>query len=115
MATIPKIHKEQLGLLLAKGHRQFGLVAARRPYRDDDDEGGEGGSELLFESHPLLAEQPEGAASDLAMIVQDNEYSVEEAEDRASEASNELRKQPALQQALAKQQGFVPPAPGPAR
>lgn len=101
MANLPKILKAKLGLMLAKGHAFFGPVEQRKPYRDEDDEGGTGGSELVFESHPLLDQQPVGASSDLTAIATENSETLDEAIDRANEASPELKKQPVLQQALA--------------
>lgn len=56
MATFDK-HKEYLcRLTLAEGHRKFGMVAPRKEPKDDNDEGGTGGSELnpLGRPHPLL-------------------------------------------------------------
>lgn len=99
MANIPKVLKEKLGLMLGKGHAFFGPVEQRKPYRDDD-EGGSGGAELVFESHPLLEQQPVGASSDLTAIATENSETLDAAIERAEEASPELRKQPVLQQAL---------------
>lgn len=85
--AIAKEFKEKLGELLAIGHRKFGKVAPRKPYRDDEDDGksGAGSAELLFESHPLLEEQPVGASSDLTAIITENKNAVEEAEKRSEE------------------------------
>lgn len=99
MSSLPKVQKEKLGLMLGKGHAFFGPVEQRKPYRDDDDEGG-GGSQLVFESHPLLDQQPIGASSDLTAIATENSETLDEAIDRANEASPELKKQPVLQHAL---------------
>ena len=85
-------HKTKLSELIAAGHRHFGKVAPRKRYREDDDEGGAGGAAASpFERHPLLAEQPMGASSDLTAIVTDNDYAVEEGEKRSDEATPELR------------------------
>ena len=84
MATA-KEFKAQLGELLAAGHRKFGKVAPRKPYREDDTDTGVGEAGLLFETHPLLAEQPTGASSDLTAIVTENSKAVEEAENRSEE------------------------------
>ncbi len=100
MSSIPKVLKEKLGLMLAKGHAFFGPVEQRKPYREDD-EGGSGGAGLIFESHPLLEQQPVGASSDLTAIATENSETFDEAIERANEASPELQKQPVLQQALA--------------
>lgn len=94
-----KSFKQELGKLLGKGHAMFGRVAPRRDYRDED-EGGAGSAELLFETHPLLAEQPVGAASDLTAIATENSDSLDQAVERVNEASKELVKQPVLQQKL---------------
>ena len=95
MSILDKEHKTNLGELLAAGHRRFGDVAPRKPYRDDDDEGGSGGAELSpFEQHPLLAEQPLGASSDLTSIATENSESVSEVEKRdAKELSNQMQNQ----------------------
>ena len=94
MSIIDKEYKTKLGELLAAGHRRFGKVAPRKPYRDDD-EGGSGGAELSpFEQHPLLAEQPVGAASDLTNIATENQEAVSEVENRdAKELSNQMQNQ----------------------
>lgn len=93
MATIDIAHKTKLGELIAEGHRRFGKVVPRKPYREQDEEGGAGGAELSpFEEHPLLAEQPVGAPSDLTADVTQNDNAVDEAEKRdAKELSNELQ------------------------
>jgi hypothetical protein len=90
--SIAKEFKAQLGELLAVGHRRFGRVAPRKPYREEGDtDTGTGEAELLFESHPLLAEQPVGASSDLTAIVTENSRAVEEAENRSeAELSHRL-------------------------
>ena len=95
MAIISIEHKTKLGELIAEGHRRFGKVVPRKPYREQDEEGGAGKAELSpFEEHPLLAEQPLGAPSDLTAIVTENDNAVEEAEKRdAKELSNELQNQ----------------------
>ncbi|MCK4870069.1 MAG: hypothetical protein KAS93_03055 [Gammaproteobacteria bacterium] len=90
---MPKIateYKRELSALLAKGHAKFGKVAPRRDYCEDEDDEGGGGAELLFETHPLLANQPEGAASDLTFVVTQNSESVDEGVKRQAEANPEL-------------------------
>lgn len=89
-----KISIEQkvlLGELLAQGHAKFGKVNPRRPYRDDDDEGGSGGSKLVFEQHPLFANRPISVPSDLTFEVVNNNRSLEEADHRSDELSEQLR------------------------
>ena len=96
MATINIEHKTKLGELIAEGHRRFGKVMPRKPYREEDDKGGGTGEAELspFEQHPFLAEQPVGAPSDLTSVVTENNNAVEEAEKRdAKELSNQLQNQ----------------------
>lgn len=90
MQKIPVEQKIELGELLAQGHAKFGKVWPRRPYRDDD-EGGSGGSKLVFEEHPLLANRPIGAPSDLTFDVIANNRALEEAENRGDELSEQLQ------------------------
>ncbi|MFA6409143.1 MAG: hypothetical protein WCW01_03095 [Gammaproteobacteria bacterium] len=93
MAILKKQLKE-LGDLIGEGHRRFGKVAPRRPYLEDDDSGGEGGSRLSpFAEHPLLASVPIGASSDLTFLTAENKFSSDEAEKRVDEASPQLTKQ----------------------
>lgn len=107
MATkLKRLQKIELGELLAKGHRRFGLVVPRRPYREDDDERGGGGAGLLLD-HPLFMQQPIGAPSDLSVMVNENEHSVEKAEQRSDELNPQLQK--ALEQKLGLQLGNKPP------
>ncbi len=98
--------------MLGKGHARFGPVAPRKPYYDDDG-GGAGTSSLHFESHPLLAEQPVGAASDLTTIVGDQANITEEAQERATEACHQLQQQPAMRQALGHSHASAPTPSGP--
>ena len=104
-----KLKREQkieLGELLAAGHRKFGLVAPRRPYREDDDEGGGGAAGLLLD-HPLFMQQPLGAPSDLSMLVNENNHSLEKAEERSEDLNPQLRK--ALEQKLGLELAYKPP------
>lgn len=96
--AILNVYKAQLGLEIAKGHAKFGRVAPRRPYRDDED--GEGGAGLRVEEHPLLADVPVGAASDLTAIASQNSEITEEALDRVEELNPALQNQPRLQAEL---------------
>lgn len=98
MADIAIKYKRRLTELLGIGHSRFGKVAHRRDYRED--EGGEGGAGLEFQSHPWLSNMPIGADSDLSMDTNSSDHSKEAAEERVNEASNELKMQPALQAAL---------------
>jgi hypothetical protein len=91
MQKFSREQKTLLGNLLAEGHRKFGKVAPRRPYRDDD--GGEGGgSAQLLPEHPLLQTQPVGAPSDLTMLINESKFSLEEAEKRYDELNPQLQK-----------------------
>lgn len=96
--AILNIYKAQLGELIAQGLARFGKVAPRRPYRDD--EGGDGAPGLSIETHPLLANLPVGAASDLTFIASENSAATEEALNRVEELSPSLQNQPALQAEL---------------
>jgi hypothetical protein len=92
--TMNKEQKTQLGELLATGHRRFGMVAPRKPYRDDDDGDSGIGKASPFEQHPLLDEQPLGAASDLTNIATENSEAEAEVEKRdAKELSNQMQNQ----------------------
>jgi len=102
---MPKLTKEQkteLSALIGEGHRQFGKLAPRRPYTDGDDKGG-GTAQNVFEQHPLLAEQPLGASSDLTFIITENNRALDEAEKRADKAAPELKKRLELALGLAQQ------------
>jgi len=103
--------KAKLSEIIGIGHRQFGKVALRRPFDDDDDEGGEGGTGLQLEEHPFLAQQPIGAASDLTAIANQNSQAEDEAKERVNEASLQLQKSPTLQAELNKQFGIKPSGP----
>jgi hypothetical protein len=76
----------------------------RRAYREEDDEGGSGVGENLFQSHPMLADQPVGASSDLTAIMSDNAETLQAAEERQNEASLEL--QPTLEKVLQAKKGM---------
>jgi hypothetical protein len=98
MASISNQEKTQLGELIARGHARYGKVAARRPYRDEDS--GDGTPGLTVETHPLLADLPVGAASDLTSIASENSQITDEALDRVEELNPELRIQPSIQAEL---------------
>lgn len=95
MSNIGIEYKTKLGELLATGHRRFGKVNPRKPYREEDRSGGSGIGKLSpFEQHPLLAEQPSGAPSDLTAVATENEYAEAEVEQRdAKELSNQMQEQ----------------------
>ncbi|MCD6056342.1 MAG: hypothetical protein K0R12_1304 [Gammaproteobacteria bacterium] len=97
--------KRALSALLARregGHGQFGRVLMRKPYREDDDEGGSG-LPSPFEQHPLLRDQPIGASSDLTAIIGDRNQQemIDEAANRSEhDLSLELQQKPQLQAVL---------------
>lgn len=102
MALLNK-YKAELGLLLAKGHAKFGMVAPRRPYPkdEDEDEGGTGVADLSVEDHPLLSKLPVGASSpELTGVTSDNSQTTDEALDRVEELTLELQNQPRAQAEL---------------
>ncbi len=100
MALLNK-YKAELGLLLAKGHAKFGMVAPRRPYPKDEDEGGTGVADLNFEDHPLLSKLPVGASSaELTGVTSDNSQTTDEALDRVEELNPQLQNQPRAQAEL---------------
>lgn len=94
--------KRKLTELLGIGHSRWGKVALRRDYRDDEDEGGAGESDLRLDSHPWLANLPDGADSDLSSITNNNKHSTDAAKERVNEANPELQMQPVLQNELSK-------------
>lgn len=94
MSRIPIKYKAQLGEELAAYFRQFGNVAPRRAYHDDDESGTGGGTaKPPWESHPLFMDLPIGAPSDLASILVADERTMEAAEKRENECSPELKMQ----------------------
>ncbi len=100
MAVILNTYKAQLADEIAKGHAQFGKVAPRRPYREDDDSGEGGFPGIDIETHPWLSNIPVGAASDLTFIASENSNATDEALDRVDELNPELQQQPRLQAEL---------------
>lgn len=105
-SKLKREQKIELGELLAAGHRKFGRVAMRRPYSKEDDEEGGGGAGLLLD-HPLFMDRPIGAPSDLSMMVNENDHSVEKAEERSEDLNPQLQK--ALEQKLGLELGHKPP------
>jgi hypothetical protein len=100
MARKIKVHfKRKLSELLGLGHSKFGKVKLRKPYRDDEEDGG-AASGLRLDSHPLFANLPDGASSDLSSVANNNIYSEDAAKERVNEASPELQMQPTLQREL---------------
>jgi hypothetical protein len=93
MVNISNKDKMELNELLVKWFRLYGNVAARRPYNNDDDDSGTGTAQLLFEGHPLFAELPIGATSDLDFIITADNRNLHEADKRSDEACPELRYQ----------------------
>jgi len=104
--SFTKEQKTELSNLLAEGHRKFGKVAPRRPYTDDDQGGGV--AQNVFEQHPLLAQQPVGAASDLTFIITENSQSLDEAEKRSYQAAPELKQKLELGLGLKAQKQYTP-------
>ncbi len=102
MLVYLKEQKEKLSKLLGEGHASFAAVIPRRGYRDDEEDGGAGASDLRWREHPLLANQPIGAALDLAHQTLANSESAEYLKERANEACPELKKQPGLAKLLSK-------------
>lgn len=100
---IDKALKAALGEKLALGHRLYGNVTPRKPYRDEEDQGGAGSAQLL--PHPLLEQQPVGASSDLTNITSEYGELLEAAEERRDEASPELQQR--LQKVLGKEKSLT--------
>lgn len=92
MADIDVKHKRALSDAIADNltRMEFSVSLPRRAYRDDDDEGGGGG--FLLETHPLLANQQDGAPSDLSHDVNNNPEAMETIEER-QDVCAELKKQ----------------------
>jgi hypothetical protein len=89
---IPAKFKAQLGEVLADHwYRSLGKVKPRRPYHEDDEGTGGGAANKMFEDHPFLAEMPIGAPSDLASIIVEDARTLDEANQRSEELTNELQ------------------------
>ncbi|EKE01794.1 MAG: hypothetical protein ACD_21C00052G0012 [uncultured bacterium] len=88
---IPAKLKTQLGEFLAKWYRHLGKVTPRRAYHEDDEGTGGGTANKMFEDHPFLAEMPIGAPSDLASVIVEDARTLDEANDRQEELTNELQ------------------------
>lgn len=115
MSRIKNIYKEQLSFLLGKGHAQFGKVAPRRPYPDEDEEGGGAGAAgLTLLEHPLLMNMPVGADPKLTSVTTENPDALDAAEERVNECCLELQQQPRLRKALTHGKHYIPtPTPRP--
>lgn len=83
--------KIKLSEALVKWYRTFGKVAARKPYHDEGGDAGDAAATMVFESHPLLANMPIGAPSDLAWVDNNNNECIEEAVRRGEELTNQPR------------------------
>lgn len=106
MARKIKVHfKRKLSEFLGVGHSKFGKVKLRKPYHDDEDSGG-AATGLRLDSHPLFANLPDGADSDLSSVPNNNAHSEDAAKERVNEASPQLSMQPVLQNEL--NPGFNP-------
>ena len=91
---IPAKLKAELGECLATWYRHYGKVAPRRAYHEDEEGGGEGAATpkpSLFEEHPWLSEIPIGAPSDLASILVSDNRTIDEANKRKDEMTDELQ------------------------
>jgi len=109
MLKIAVEQKRDLANTLAKLFKLWGKAAMRRPYPDDDEGGGVGS--LGLPEHPFLSDLPEGVVPpDLAADVNQHADMEAELENRANEASPQLRKQPVVQAALAKGAGAPKPS-----
>lgn len=105
---IPAKLKAELGEYLAEWYRKFGKVAPRRPYHEDDDGGGAAANvKPPFESHPFLAEVPIGAPSDLASIITTDNRTLDEADKRSDELTEQLQNRLELALGQKKQRKFL--------
>lgn len=106
---IPARLKAELGEYLAEWYRRFGRVAPRRAYHEDDE--GKGGAAAnappLFEGHPFLSEMPIGASSDLASVLVADERTLDEADKRSDEMTEELQNRLTLELGQKKQKQFL--------
>lgn len=107
MALISNPLKAKLGEEIAKGHAKFGLVAPRRPYRDEEDSG-DGAPGINVKTHPWLSNTPVGAASDLTFVASENSNITDEALERVEELNPELQQQPRLQAELNYSNRYTP-------
>lgn len=104
---IPAKLKAELGEHLAKWYRNFGKVVPRRAYHEDDEGGSAlGSAKPLFEGHPYLSEMPIGAPSDLASIIVNDDRTLDEANKRSEELTQELQNKLSLTLGYKKQKRF---------
>ena len=105
---IPAIYKAMLGEALGQWYQQFGKVAPRSAYHEDDEGSADAGSSgLLFEEHPLFSELPIGAPSDLTSVISNDQATIEAAEKRSDELTNELKNRLSLTLRQKKQHRFI--------
>lgn len=107
---IPARLKATLGEYLAEWYRHFGKVTVRRAYHEDDEGSGGSGAppaKPIFEGHPYLAEMPIGAPSDLASIIVEDRRTLDEADKRSEELTEELQNKLALELGQKKQKKFL--------
>lgn len=106
---IPARLKAELGEYLAEWYRRFGKVAPRRAYHEDDEgnSGAASNAPPLFEGHPFLSEMPIGASSDLASILVADERTLDEADKRSEEMTEELQNRLTLELGQKKQKQFL--------
>jgi hypothetical protein len=106
---IPAKLKAELGEYLAEWYRRFGKVAPRRAYHEDDGDAGGAASNAppLFEGHPFLNEMPIGASSDLASVLVADERTLDEADKRSDELTEELQNKLTLELGQKKQKKFL--------
>ena len=88
---MPAKFKTQLGEFLADWYHHFGKVTPRRAYHEDDESSGGNNANKMFEDHPFLAEAPIGAPSDLASVIVEDARTLDEANERSEDLTNELQ------------------------
>lgn len=106
---IPAKLKAELGEFLAEWYRHFGRVAPRRKYHEDDegDGSGTGSAKPWFEGHSYLNEMHIGAPSDLAAVIVADSRTLDEADQRSNEMTEELQNKLALSLGQTKQKKFL--------
>lgn len=100
--------KAKLGEYLAEWYRRFGKVTPRRAYHEDNENSGDGApAKPIFAEHPYLSEMPIGASSDLANILVSDDRTLEEANNRSEELTEELQNNLALALGQKQQKRFL--------